>query len=252
MRQRMRLSIRLLFLVVLLLPLTAWAQAEEETITLKVRRTFGYGLGNQIQGRFRLSVEGPENLERVEFLIDDTVINVDRETPFQYDFSTGDYPDGEHTISAIGYTSDGKALRSQAGMYVFLSSEDANKGVVKIMLPLLGIIFGIMLIVALGSVIVGKRKGGFSLGEYGPAGGAICPRCGMPFSRHMLSPNLLIGKLERCPHCKAFAIVRSASPLELQEAEARFKVDLQQGKFEAEEDDDQRLKRMLDESRFEE
>jgi hypothetical protein len=252
MCQRKRQLVSILIFVLLLFPLRAWAQTEDETITLKVRKTFGYGLGNQIQGRFSLRVDGPENLERVEFMIDDAVINVDSEAPFQYDFSTGDYPEGTHIISAKGYTLDGRSLRSEAGTYVFLSSEDANTGVVKILLPMFGIIFGIMLLVGLGSAFMGRRKGGFRLGEYGLAGGAICPRCGMPFSRHVLSPNLLIGKIERCPHCKSFVIVRSASPLKLQEAEARLKVDLQQGQFEAEEDEDQRLKRLLDESRFEE
>ncbi|MEK6221558.1 MAG: hypothetical protein N2D54_04870 [Chloroflexota bacterium] len=36
----------------------------------------------------------------------------------------------------------------------------------------------------------------FHLGIYSAAGGAVCPRCQLPYSRHLLSPNLLVGKLE--------------------------------------------------------
>lgn len=57
--------------------------------------------------------------------------------------------------------------------------------------------------------------------DYELAGGAICPCCGGPFARHPLSPNLLVGKLSRCPHCGKWSVVPRASPAALAEAEAR-------------------------------
>ncbi len=59
-----------------------------------------------------------------------------------------------------------------------------------------------------------------AFGRYGPAGGAICPRCGQIFARQLLSPNLVTGKLSRCPHCGKWSIVAAASPTVLAAAEA--------------------------------
>jgi len=73
----------------------------------------------------------------------------------------------------------------------------------------------------------------------------------MPYSRHFFSPNMLLGKLERCPHCGKWAIVRAAYGTELREAEQRFRADQEQGNIQVEEDEAGRLKRMLDDSRFE-
>ena len=66
----------------------------------------------------------------------------------------------------------------------------------------------------------------------------------------MLAPNLLAGKLERCPHCGKWAIVPRAAPQVLQEAEDR----LREGSLETEttsESEAEKLRRMLDESKYE-
>jgi hypothetical protein len=101
----------------------------------------------------------------------------------------------------------------------------------------------------LGPVLLGRRTP-FRLGEYGLAGGAVCRRCGLPFSRHSLAPNLLLGKLERCPHCGKWSIVRQASRAELEIAEARFSADAQKGALRAD-DEDERLRREIEDSRYE-
>jgi len=69
---------------------------EGTELRLTVRRTFGYRGGDQIQGRFALGVEGPDDLVQVTFLMDGEVIAEDRESPFEYGFHTGDYPLGPH------------------------------------------------------------------------------------------------------------------------------------------------------------
>jgi hypothetical protein len=38
----------------------------------------------------------------------------------------------------------------------------------------------------------------------------------MPFSRSVLAPNMLVGKLERCPHCRKWAIVGRAGSADLE------------------------------------
>jgi hypothetical protein len=61
-----------------------------------------------------------------------------------------------------------------------------------------------------------------------------------------------LGKLERCPHCGKWAIVARASPADLEVAEARLQEDHEQGRRPIDREDDQDLKRLLEESRFEE
>jgi hypothetical protein len=77
----------------------------------------------------------------------------------------------------------------------------------------------------------------------------VCGRCGFPFSRGILAPNLVFGKLERCPHCGKWAIVRRAFPAELADAEERYH-EAQQETGKVEVDEQESLRRSLEDSRF--
>ena len=66
-----------------------------------------------------------------------------------------------------------------------------------------------------------------------------------------MGPNLLVGKLERCPHCGKWAIAGRASPAQLEAAEARYEKDAHQGEVDPDQHE-RRYERMLDDSRFEE
>jgi DNA-directed RNA polymerase subunit RPC12/RpoP len=252
MRSVRHVSIVLLFLLLLLTPRGVHAQEEGEGIELRVLRIFGYRLGNTLQGRIGLRVDGPQDLVQVAFYLDDEVIFEDDEAPYQYDFSTGEFSPGEHTLQAIGYTKDGKILHSDVERYTFLSADQATKGIQDVLIPLL---IGIVVLIAIAgaiSVLITRRKAPEQkIGDYGPAGGAVCKRCGRPFSRHVLSPNLVVGKLERCPYCGKVAIVRRGTPMEIKEAEERLLADRQERDGPVGESEDERLRRMLDESRFE-
>jgi len=251
MVNRFRLTLCLFLTLLLLIPVNAWAQEEDETLKLSVRRDFGYGDGTHIQGRFSLRVSGPEDLLRVEFLIDDEIVSIDTEPPFRYGFSTGEFSPGKHTLAAIGYTTSGESLRSSTRTYEFITAEEARASIVKFVVTMIVLVGVFILLGALGLLMLGRRKGAFRPGEYGLAGGAVCPRCSLPYSRHVLAPNMLVGKLERCPHCGKWALVRRATTTELEAAEAGLVVDRDQGRLRPEEDDEERLRRMLDESRFE-
>ena len=63
----------------------------------------------------------------------------------------------------------------------------------------------------------GSRSSG---GTYGLAGAAVCRKCGRAFARPFWAPNMLVGKLLRCPHCGAWAILPAALPAEIEVAEA--------------------------------
>jgi hypothetical protein len=99
--------------------------------------------------------------------------------------------------------------------------------------------------------LLGRNKDRFIPGQYGPAGGAVCPACQLPYSRLVMSPNLVVGKLSRCPHCGKWAIARRATPAELNAAEARYRQDQDEGQAHPADRPDE-LRRQLEESRFEE
>ena len=115
------------------------------------------------------------------------------------------------------------------------------------------VVFVVIVLVFRFVVPVLRRKdaGDFVAGQYSIAGGAICPRCTLPYTRNTFSPNLLVGKLERCPHCGKVAVVRRASPADLEAAEARLAAGAAPGEAPAEMSEAERLRRQLDDSRFE-
>jgi hypothetical protein len=64
-----------------------------------------------------------------------------------------------------------------------------------------------------------------------------------------MAPNLLVGKLERCPHCGKWGILPRASAATLADAEERFSTDIQ-GTID-EPSEEEKMKQMIEESRFE-
>jgi len=234
----------------LALPMMASAQSPDESLVLALRRTFGYGgFNGKIQGAFKLIIRSEhEDLAQVDFLIDDKVVHSATTSPFEYSFNTGDHPEGLHTFTAVGYQNDGAVIYANEFSRVFLSSENASSELRGLVMPIIVGVGILVLLGTLGSVFFARRKK-FIPGKYGAAGGAVCPRCNFPYSRSFLAPNLLVGKLQVCPHCRKWAIVPAASPADLGAAEARLG-----GEGSATVDvpsDDEQLKKMLDESRFE-
>jgi hypothetical protein len=200
------------------------AQQESE-LKLSLRKDFGYAWAGDIQGTFSMKVSGPQELVRVEFLIDGEVIGQDSSEPFQLQFNTGNYNLQTHTLGAIGYTSDGRTLNSNPINVDFVTSEQGWKATGTLVIPILVVVFGVMLLSFVLPWLMsrGKTKQAIPLGaprNYGVAGGAICPKCQRSFSRNLFSPNLLVGKLDRCPHCGRWSLVRRATPIELAAAEA--------------------------------
>lgn len=211
-----------LFFLLIILAFPLLAHAQEETLEVNFTRDWGYGGGaGEIQGQFSLRVTGPEDLVEVHFMIDNTLMTTLVEPPFDYQFSTDAYPPGPHTLTVVGILSDGTQLLGPEFKRVFLSAEKAKEETIRLMVPILVGVGGIILLAALVPLIF-SRKNAYQLGKYGLAGGAVCTRCHLPFSRNLISPNLFAGKLECCPHCGKWAIVRAASSQELTEAEKRY------------------------------
>ncbi|HUF38822.1 MAG TPA: Ig-like domain-containing protein [Anaerolineales bacterium] len=218
-------------------------------LELRLSRDWGYGgLEGGIQGRFSLHASGPGDLAEVRFLFDGAVVNVDREAPFRFQFETDDYPPGTHTLGATGVLSNGETVDSPEFVRNFLSPEEAQAEMQRIIFPILAVV-GVLVVVGGIVPLLFMRRREHKPGVYGMAGGAVCKRCGMPFSRSILAPNLLLGKLARCPHCGKWGIVPRASAAELEAAEARLAVE---GKMEGApaETEEEKRRRLLEESRF--
>jgi hypothetical protein len=234
------------------IPFGAAAQERDETLSLSIHKRFGFGMGDRIQGRFVIKVDEPDDLEQVTFLLDDEPIFVDSAPPFQMDFSTGAYAAGRHRLAAIGRTVDGRTLSSEIYSYSFLSADEAMGQVTRVLVPLGALVLLFTLLGNLVPLLLDKQGRRFRLGRYGAAGGAVCPNCSLPFSRKVLSLKLLLRKFERCPHCGRWAWVGRGSHAELKGAEGRYLAEQKQAGFQAGEDEAARMKRLLEDSRFEE
>jgi len=213
-----------LLIATCLLSLPVCAQGTMPELILGNSRLFGYGGFGEIQGTFRLSVSGPENLSRVVFEIDGQPMGEATRPPWQLQYLTDNFASGSRTLTATGYTATGQALHSNEIRTRFLSSQQAGQATTRLVVVLLGGILGLMALSALLSSVLFRRKGhALAPGtprNYGLAGGAVCSRCARPFARNVFAPNILAGKLERCPYCGKWGIVRAASRAELAAAEA--------------------------------
>jgi len=244
----------LIFLAVALLALAltvpALAQDETPELEIKLNRDFGYGgFGNDIQGTFSIKVSGPDDLAEIQFYIDDILLGTDTEAPYKVQFNTDDFDSGIRQIYAIGLLADGTELRTREITSDFLSSENSMDKTMNLLGPILGFTALAMVLGAVIPMLMGKKGGKVTVGSYGAAGGAICPRCTFPFSRPFLSPNLLVGKLVRCPHCGKWSILPAVSGDALAAAEERYLAS-QQAPGGTDVDEEKSLKSALEDSRF--
>jgi len=229
--------------------------AQEEELQLRLRRDFGYGGFGEIQGLFTMTATGPEDLVRVEFLVDGVPIGAATQAPFKLQFHTDNFPPGLHTLSAVGYTAGGRELRSNETRPEFLSKEAAGKGMTKVLLPVIGLVVLLVVGMALATLITARRKGPVPLGQprkYGFSGGTICRRCARPFALSPLGLNLVTGKLVVCPHCGKWQVARSLPLDVLRAAEAAEAAAGDGGSAVAGAGDDERLRKALDDSRYQE
>jgi hypothetical protein len=244
---------RALLVIAILLAWTVPANAQGGELRLSLHKDWGYSAGGQIQGLFTLSVRGPQDLVSVRFDLDGEKIATLTQPPFALQFNTDKYPTGWHKLSATARTSSERTLTSNVISAEFVSAEQGWQVVQRIMIPLLVVVVGVILLSTLGQfLLTGRGQHHFEPGtprDYGIAGGAICPKCKRPFARHFFSPNLLVGKLERCPYCGRWSVVPSASREALTAAEAAERAASQPAVPQV--SPEEKLRRQLEQSRYE-
>ncbi len=241
--------------VTLLTGISMLPAGAQDELTLTVRREWGYGNGSQIQGRFSMEAVGPADLRSVVFKIDEAVVaGLDR-PPFKVQLVTDDYPPGWHNLIAEGQTSDGRTLTSAPRRFEFVSGAEAWAAAQRIIASVLSAVTVVMAVVltlqfAATRTSFQKRLPLGAPRRYGSVGGTICPKCQRPFALHWWSFNVGLRKLDRCDHCGQWSLVRRLSHDQLTRAEAEearlARPETPAPEMSAEE----RLKRQLEESRF--
>ncbi len=244
-----RIQIALLIAALVRLLAVSAASAQTDGLTLRMSRDFGYGgFNNDIQGLFSMKVTGPADLARVVFYIDSTAIGEVTQAPFNLQFNTDNYPLGQHELYAVGYSASGQQYQSNVIISNFVPASEGTKAV----FPILAVVFGAILISFIVPLAMGRGKKQdlpFGAGrKYGLGGGGICPKCRRPFALPLISMNLGLSKLARCPYCGKWSAVRIQSLAKLREAE---KAELEWGRAEVQEEtEEEKLRKSLDDSKY--
>ena len=245
------LYVILMFFLLNLLTITV-AHAQIEELHMSMVRDFGYGgLNNDIQGLFSMKVTGPADLARVVFYIDGTVIGEVSQAPFNLQFTTDNYPLGQHQLYATGFSSSGQQFSSNVIDSNFVPASEGTKTALQIAVPVLVIVFGAILLSFVIPLVTGRGKTqDLPLGaerKYG-LGGGICPKCQRPFALQLFSMHLGLSKLARCPYCGKWSAVRIQPLVKLREAE---KAELEWGRAEVQEKTEaEKLREELDDSKY--
>lgn len=223
---------------------------------INVNKEFGFANGSDIRGDFSIAVVGDETaIQSVTFQIDDQELAVVSAPPFKTKFKTQNYPNGEHQLGAVINFKDGSTQTVDARRFVFLSSEEESGAMREILIPLLAVVFGLM-VLGIGAQTLsgrGKPAGGPEPGtarSYGLAGGSICPKCKRPTPLSAFGFNLVVGRLSRCENCGKWSVMRRMPIDVLRRAEAdEVKAEQPQG-LTPEKSEEDKLRDLLDESRY--
>jgi len=225
--------------------------AQGENLTISLSRDWGYGgFGGDIQGTFSFHARSAENLTRVEFYIDELKIGEDTTAPFDLQFVTDSFALGAHELYALGYTGDGKTLRSNSINRTFVPASEGGGAAIKILIPLFAVIFGAMALSAVIPLLMGRKAKSLAAGtprSYS-FGGGICPKCERPFAFNLLTPHLLMAKIARCPFCGRWGLMQPASLQALRAAE-QAELEAEKGQI-PESSEEDKLRKAIDDSKY--
>lgn len=222
--------------------------AQENGYSLQLRRNWGTGLGNRIQGSFTLRLSGDEAaVQSVIYTLDGQEIARIEQSPFLFSFDTDSYTTGPHSLGAEIYLRNGQTESTPTIQIVFMGADENRKAIASILVPILVITLGATLL----SILVqsaGARKASQNKGQTAIPRPSICTHCGKPFSRPVLGGiNLLQGKYMPCPHCRKWQIARPASPEAVQTAWESIKTaDLKPQAI----DENEAIRQAIDDSKY--
>jgi hypothetical protein len=259
MNRKVRYFSLLIVVVLLAMMIASPVLAQTPTAApwrLNVNRDFGYGGGADIKGLFTLSVIGQEDITSVTYLIDEKEMAVVSEDPFKFQFNTSQYPYGWHDLTAEVTNLAGEKFVTPARHLNFVTSEMESETMKKMILPLFGLILGVMLIVGVVQFVLMRKRNpnGVPAGtkrNYGYAGGSICRKCGRPTPRHIWGFNIGIGKLDRCENCGRWSVMQGVPLGILRTAEEAEKASETSQSTISEKSEDEKLRELIDKSKYE-
>jgi hypothetical protein len=193
---------------------------------IQLNRDFGYGAGSNVRGTFTISLSGDESqVASVVFLIDGEEMATIEKAPFRFQFHTDNYGFGVHQLSARVFLLDGSVANTHSVGLNFISPEEERGSMTTLFIGIGGALVLALVIFGLVQFLVFKRKPWRTsqpgkARQYGLLGGAICPKCGRGFPRHVWGINLVVGKLDRCEYCGKWSMTVRATPEALRAAEA--------------------------------
>lgn len=241
---------------ILLAGITTLGLAQADNYQVSLHRNFGYSSGNQVRGSFTLDIIPPTDIQSVTYLIDGKTMQKVDSSPFSYSFQTTQYPDGPHELSALVQTTAGRAVSTPVRQFVFATADQETSGVANLLLPILGVVLLVMALGVIAQFLFFRNRPAAQLElgaprSYGILGGGVCPRCHRPYPLHWWAPNAGLGtKFDRCDFCGKWALVRRLSSSELKTAEANEKQMAQPETPIAEKSEEERLREMIDNSRY--
>lgn len=97
---------------VLVLSCLAVAVVATPSLHLNFYKNFGYGLGNDMSGRWTINTDVSQDVTRVEFYLDGQLQLNDTSAPFSWSFDTANYTQGVHSIKAIAYNTASESATS--------------------------------------------------------------------------------------------------------------------------------------------
>jgi hypothetical protein len=253
---KIKLLSAMLLVIFLLGGTMSLVKAQQDEYRLNVNRTFGYSSGSQIRGTFSMEVVGPQNIKSITYLIDGNVIELVTSSPFKISFQTSKYGYGWHELSALVETTDGKKVTTPVRKFEFATTDQEASAVTSIIFPLLG---GVLLVMLVGmgfQVLALKNKPASTIPlgaprKFGIHGGSVCPQCQRAFSLHWWAPNLgFRTKFDRCDFCGKWSIVKVLNGTELIAAQAAELQQVQPALATTEKSEEDRLKEMIEKSRF--
>ncbi len=105
-------SFAVLFLALSLTLICVNAEAKP-TLSLDFYKNNGYGSGSDMNGEWTLNTVVSQDVAYVEFYLDNQLQLNATATPFSWNFNTGSYTEGQHTIKAVAYDSAGETATEE-------------------------------------------------------------------------------------------------------------------------------------------
>lgn len=249
-------SFLLAFTLLMAFVIPASAQSDAGYL-LKVSKIMGTNLGNQINGSFKLGIDGDLSaVQSVAYRIDGQAIGTADAAPFTLVFKTTAYSSGVHQLSAVVTLSDGRTAETPARSFDFISGEEAGAVFNKVVLPILGITLAVVVVMMLAQFVVFRNRPLAHIEpgaprNYGLKGGAICKHCGRPFAIHWSAINLMPTlRYDRCDYCGKWGVQHVVSASALRAAEQREIAESRPAAPVPEKSEAEKLKEMMEKTRY--